>query len=234
MPLPENPLLFAFPLFRLGAGLTPLGCGFFVRDDGTFLTAQHVLPGEPLQPGERLVAGLHRDGGIRIADVDLTSLRSSSQFDIAAGRIENADPLVALAIANADPPANIDLMCLEFSRIQAVLPPRPGMPTEMQIRGANQRGHMVSGYVSDLVNGAPSHVVELSFPAMAGASGSAVLSTATGDVVGMLVSNVAYHLLPAHLERVEHPGGHFEELRYYLPHALAISWRHLRPFVESM
>jgi hypothetical protein len=231
MPLPEEPLLCAFPLFKLAETYTPLGCGFFVRADGRFLTAKHVLPDPPLRPGEKLIAALIRDGMPRLADVDQASLRTSPRFDLAGGRINTDQPLIPLGIARQNPAVNVDLLCVEFSRTGPVASGE-GI-SEMRIRPSYQRGHIVSDYTDDLPGAETAKVIEVSFPALRGASGSAIVNGVTGDVIGVLIANRATHLMPAQLERVEGPAGVVEEVRYYLPYGLALSWEHLQEFVAT-
>jgi hypothetical protein len=91
----------------------------------------------------------------------------------------------------------------------------------------------VSDYTDDLPGAETAKVIEVSFPALRGASGSAIVNGMTGDVIGMLIANRATHLMPAQLERVEGPAGVVEEVRYYLPYGLALSWEHLQEFVAT-
>ncbi len=72
-------------------------------------------------------------------------------------------------------------------------------------------------------------MLELSFPALKGASGAPVI---TNDgrfaILGMLVANVGYHLLPVQVETVlDQRNEILEEIKYLLPQALAVNSRHI-------
>ena len=86
-------------------------------------------------------------------------------------------------------------------------------------------------------------VLELSFPAFRGASGAPVMFHETGTrvlmgqesygIVGVIVANASYHLLPAQIESViDVENNYVEEIRYMLPQALAVNIQHLRPMYE--
>ncbi len=78
-------------------------------------------------------------------------------------------------------------------------------------------------------------MLELSFPALRGASGSPVMSGVTFRLWGVVVANVSYHLLPAQIESVIEPGGQkIEETRYLLPQALAVHVKHVRALFASV
>lgn len=71
--------------------------------------------------------------------------------------------------------------------------------------------------------------LELSFPALRGASGAPVVSNLTFRLWGIIIANVSYHLLPAQIESVlDEQGQVEEETRFMLPQAVAVHIKHLR------
>ena len=71
--------------------------------------------------------------------------------------------------------------------------------------------------------------IDLSYPALKGASGAPVIQEQSGNVLGMVVSNIERQLMPAQIERTERPDGTSDEIRrYFLPSTQAIRAVHLR------
>jgi hypothetical protein len=77
-------------------------------------------------------------------------------------------------------------------------------------------------------------MLELSFPALRGASGAPVVdSHPPFEVWGVVTANTAYEIHPAQVERiVEEDGKITEETRFYLPQALAIHVSKVRKLLE--
>jgi hypothetical protein len=92
---------------------------------------------------------------------------------------------------------------------------------------------VVCFYISSYPESIPTSCLELSFPALKGASGAPVVVEVSGVVVGMIVENVQHELLPSHIERVTDGAKHVEEIKYVLPSAKAISWKHLNDFAKE-
>jgi len=66
-------------------------------------------------------------------------------------------------------------------------------------------------------------LMEMSFPALRGASGAPIINEWDGLVYGLLVGNASYHLLPAQIETVlDERNEILEELKYLLPQGLAV------------
>ena len=79
-------------------------------------------------------------------------------------------------------------------------------------------------------------MLELSFPALRGASGAPVLdlTAPTPRARGVLVANAERHLLPAHIETVlTEDNALLEERKYFLPQAVAVHAKHLGRLVEA-
>jgi V8-like Glu-specific endopeptidase len=83
--------------------------------------------------------------------------------------------------------------------------------------------------LSDQYKDAGKEILELSFSALKGASGSPVLSNdAKFELQGIIIANVNYHLLPAQLTSVlDHNNEIYEETSFMLPQALAVNSKHI-------
>jgi len=233
MGLPNKPLKAIFPLVvaNLGSGLVGpfLGTGFFVRADGTFLTAKHVLEEVPLRGGEDFAAVL-LPGQPTLYRV--SHVRFAKQFDIALARAEGMQDIYPLEIATKNAPANDDVLTVEFSGTES-RPLEDGRPA-MWFNPYYRKGHVICSYRSTYPEPIATRCLDLSFPALRGASGAPVLAERDGSVLGMVLANVERHLLPAQVERVDLASDRREEIRYFLPVGKAIGWQHLREFVQSV
>jgi hypothetical protein len=91
--------------------------------------------------------------------------------------------------------------------------------------------------LTDQYNKAGDEILELSFPALRGASGAPVISI-DGDqfnLQGVIIANVSYHLLPAQVETVlDEKNEVLEETKFMLPQALAVNVKHVRALLESI
>jgi hypothetical protein len=73
--------------------------------------------------------------------------------------------------------------------------------------------------------------LELSFPALRGASGAPTIynsddmwGNANTQIVGIIVANASEHLLPAQIESVLYENNEaYEEVRFMLPQAVAVN-----------
>ena len=112
MALPKQPdtAIFSVVVARLD---TPdsfrerLGTAFFIHLDGTFMTARHVLDParHALQSGEA-IAGVMWNGGIQ----EIAEIRLCPDLDIAVGKIDRPQDIVALALPDSDPAGNSGLI----------------------------------------------------------------------------------------------------------------------------
>lgn len=88
--------------------------------------------------------------------------------------------------------------------------------------------------LTDQYGRAGHNALELSFPALRGASGAPVLSNNNFRLWGVVIANVDYHLLPAQIVSVlDKEDDRLEETRFLLPQALAVHVTHLRAVLES-
>jgi len=83
--------------------------------------------------------------------------------------------------------------------------------------------------LTDRFGKAGEEALELSFPALRGASGSPVLSNTTFRLWGIVIANVSYHLLPAQIETVIDEDGQLAgAMQFMLPQGIAVHVKHLR------
>ena len=232
MGLPTEPLKAIFPIVAVKQGPTYsfLGTGFFLKKDGTFLTAKHVFADNPLGVGEYYgIVFMHK--GISVHHV--SSVRPSETFDIALGQAEIeeiADNIEYVELAEINAPLNQDILTLEFSATRTVMS-EAGI--QVRLTPSHHKGYVIRYYTSDYPESIPTEALDLSFPALKGASGAPVIDEKDGRVIGLIVANIERHLLPAQIERVNNGIEPKEEIRYFLPTGKAISWKHLTEFVQS-
>lgn len=236
MPLPKKPLECVAPVMMtsdtMGAPFSFLATAFFIDKDGTFLTACHVFDNNPLAAGQAFAIALTSVPNSRPEMYRVTDLRFSREFDIAIGRADGFLPIEHLTLADHDPPMNLDILTIEFSSSTSRLDSQGRHVTELV--PAFHKGYVTSSRSCHLPRLEGARILEVSFPALKGASGAPIVVEATGDVVGMILANLERHLLPAHVETIEdESGGRTETHSYFLPRAYAISWHHLREFVDS-
>jgi len=77
--------------------------------------------------------------------------------------------------------------------------------------------------------------LEVSFPALRGASGAPVLINSSFRAIGMLVGNMSYHLLPSQIETITNEDGKIvEETKYMLPLGIATHANAIREAVHAI
>jgi len=231
MGIPTKPLKAIFPIVAMNqqGPYSFLGTGFFLKKDGTFLTAKHVFTDNPLGAGEYYgIVFMHE--GLSVHHV--SNVRFSESFDIALGQAEIekiVDNIEHLELAEKDAPLNDDILTIEFSGTRTVT---AEASREIRLTPSNHKGYVIRYYTSDYPEAVPTKVLDLSFPALKGASGAPVIDEKDGRVIGLIVANVERHLLPAQIERIDNGIKPKEEVRYFLPTGKAISWKHMTEFVQ--
>jgi hypothetical protein len=192
-----------------------LGTGSFVQKDHLLLTADHVI----------------RDWSGRIAVVllsDLSTLFPASvvhrdqQHDIALLFVPGYKAPQPLSIVTEHNP-NQFVVCFEYGTTRVA-------GKNIRFSPATRIGNITRSIdVQDMLGPAGDDALELSFPALKGASGAPVLSNDVAFALhGMVVSNVSYHLLPVQIESVIDNGAKTEEhISYMLPQALAVNSKHV-------
>ncbi|MDO8334655.1 MAG: serine protease [Nitrosomonas sp.] len=210
-----------------------VGTGFFI-DCGFLVTAQHVVDNN-----KSLLFG------VEIADThDPAQRRSQLQFKSAT--VVAMDQSADLAILTTSEyicpcPLPIDTTpllgietayCFEYSRSN-------GSSTgNFYVESSTRVGNVVR-YVDDKRTSPlfPPDSLELSFPAIKGASGAPIMSCrGKWAVIGIMKANAMYELLPIQSIKVMDEIDNkpiSEQTTYYLPHGLAVNSKHLKTFINK-
>lgn len=230
MALPSEPLKAIFPIVakidaKASGTYIFLGTGFFVGA-GTFITAKHVCEGVK---GNLFAVQLDMYGQQATA-CDISNVKYSKEFDIAKGTVTGFHDIKVLTIATRNPPVNLDILTMEFSGTRTELKEET---KALVFNPFHRKGHIVQFYLSNFPERTTTSCFEVSFPALSGASGAPVILENDGSVVGMIVENVQHELLQSHIETVVSDHQQTEEIKYVLPYAKAISWKHLGDFIAE-
>lgn len=88
----------------------------------------------------------------------------------------------------------------------------------------------------DLYREAGNQMLELSFPALKGASGAPIMDWRPPfKLWGIIKANVSNELLPVQIETILDEAGELEEeTKFYLPQALAIHVKHIRRLISQV
>jgi hypothetical protein len=219
------------PILRLsssGSVLELLGTGFFAAKHPYVVTAKHVFEDYPLKDNESFAMAYQDENG----DVKfrvIKNYQTSPHFDIAvfaAGSIPNA---IRLFISKDSIPENQDVLTCAFSttRIEVINDKRV-----VKFQPYTHKGNVLSHYVSDFPEKIPTPVMDVSFPALQGASGAPIIRESDFAVVGMIVANHEMHLMPAQIVKIE-SDKIVEETKYFLPLGKAIEGKLILEFLVS-
>lgn len=198
-----------------------LGTGVFVETKGLFITCDHVLAlwegpfGVAIESQQRLATArlVNRD-----ADHDLAALRIDDYQSPHAVPFRDENRIIL----------NEFVMCFEYGTTRTA-------KNHIGFSPANRLGNVTRTLdLTALFRGAGDRMLELSFPAMKGASGSPVMSIEPPfSLWGIVSANIASELIPAQIEQIiDEQGLLEEETRFYLPQGLAINVVHVRRLVE--
>ena len=200
-----------------------LGTGVFCGTPSLLVTANHVLD------------NMYKAIKIQVTDPN-TFYRASfvarkPTVDLALLKIEEYTPRLSCYLANDEEIVfNKPIFCYEYGTThnlgeQIVVSPATRMGNVTRFRN-----------LQDKYGTGGEAMLELSFPALRGASGSPVVDIGTEiRLWGIIVANISYHLLPAQVETVLQENGALdEEIKFLLPQALAVNVRHVREFMTEI
>lgn len=197
------------------------------------LTANHVVTGINGPLGIAPMEHLNRP------PFPLTLIGRDATHDLALLRITEYRPPRPLVLDFDTFSDNTTLMSFEYgtTRVSA---------GHILLNPATRIGHMTRrlGPGDGLGPPADEDAIELSYPALRGASGAPVMINEpmaypmqgkhSGGVVGVLVANVSYHLAPAQVEEVLNADNtSYGETRFMLPQGLAIPVKYIRGVYEQ-
>ena len=225
MTLPQRPMAVIAPVVLNNVGIRDrahelLGTCFQVGSD-LFMSANHVFGITP-PSGMEISVVLHDNDPITTYRTEL--LYSHPRLDIAVARVKGWPVDEPFVISQATSLAmNADVLTVEYSPTKTQVPLPDGRES-MPIAANWHKGNIVREYRADF----GARYIDLSYPALKGASGAPVIQEATGHVLGMVIGNVEQQFLPAQIERTEHADGGADVIaRYFLPSAQAFRECHL-------
>lgn len=193
-----------------------LGTGSFVQHEHLLLTADHVVRD---WPGPLAIVVLPHDLSVLFP---ATVMYRDRSHDIALLFVPRYKAPQPLPIVTQHHP-NQFIVSLEYGTTKVA-------GRHIRFAPATRIGNITRAInVQDILGLAGDEALELSFPALKGASGAPVMSNdQTFALHGMVVANVSYHLLPAQIESVIDNGAKTEEhVSYMLPQALAVNSKHV-------
>jgi S1-C subfamily serine protease len=195
-----------------------LGTGFFAGKESLLVTCSHLISEKKAR-----YAILSRDYPGRLFPAKPQLVDRDTDLACLAVDGYRAPHVLPLA-ADEDIALNEIVCCFEYGTTVTA-------GTHISISPASRMGN-VTRYrtLTEQYRTAGDHMLELSFPALRGASGAPVIEQEPPHKVwGIITANYASELLPAHVERiVDERGAIDEETKFYLPQALAIHVKHLR------
>jgi len=209
-----------------------LGTGSIVGDGSLLLTANHVITAFNGPQGILPMSDLSRP------PYPVTLIDRDPAHDLALLRIAEYRPPRPLVLEFDEFSDNTTLMTFEYGTTR-----RKG--SHIHLNPATRIGHMTRRLgPGDGLTSLTDDAIELSFPALRGASGAPVmineplqyslLQKVSGGVVGVVIANASYHLAPAQIEEVLNADNtSYGEVRYMLPQGLAVSVRHIRAIYEK-
>src|ERR1700676_3358058 len=205
------------------ANLRLLGTGSIVGDGSVLLTADHVVAACPGQLFITTVLDPTTHWPIEVAERD-------DRHDLAVLRINGHRPNRPLTPLFEFPfHENWDILTFEYSTTREE-------QGQIRLSPAARRGHITRMLTVDTLGPAGDDALEVSFPAVRGASGAPVMYDQPGfGIIGVLISNALYHLLPAEVQvSLNAANTLVDEVKYLLPQGIAVNVRHLRPMYERV
>jgi hypothetical protein len=221
--IPDN---IVVPIFGIKADNsldTFLGTGAFVENGDFLITAHHVIK------------NWHERYAILIAEkqrmYETIVVLESPETDLAVLRVDGYRPSYSFPLAKPeDFRFNIPVVCLEYGTTQK-------LGQKFYVEPATRLGNITRiRNLTDKFNLAGDEALELSFPALRGASGAAIIHWAPPFMLfGIVIANVNYHLMPSQVESVlDESNQMYEEIKYMLPQALAVNVKHISKLISEL
>jgi hypothetical protein len=229
-----NPRDVVVPIFGVESGRTGpfLGTGSVVGDGSILLTANHVTTAWTGPLGILPMRDLTRP------PYPITLIDRDPAHDLALLRITEYRPPRPLKLEFDDISENTTLMTYEYGTTRQ-------RGNNITLNPATRIGHMTRRLgPGDGLGALTDEAIELSFPALRGASGAPVMINELAaysllgkeilGVIGVVIANASYHLAPAQIEEVLNADNtSYGETRFMLPQGLAVSVRHIRAMYEQ-
>jgi len=155
----------------------------------------------------------------------------SPETDLAILQVDGYRPSYSFPLATPDEfRFNIPIICLEYGTTER-------LGETFSVEPATRLGNITRfRNLKDRFSQAGDEILELSFPALRGASGSAIISWAPPfKLFGIVIGNISYHLMPAQIESVlDESNQLYEEIKFMLPQALAVNVKHLAKLLNKL
>jgi hypothetical protein len=222
------PIQFILPLFGVQHSLYLekfLGTCFFVGKPPILITAYHVISEwnqsiaiySPINP-ERHVFKANIIYSSK--DADLSLLEVPDYFLESGLLLEKEEEIVN----------NQLIACYEFSQTLFINKTR-----ELNVIPTTRIGNITKfTNLTDRYGKAGEDALEISFPALLGSSGAPIMNNENKRVLGIMKSNVDYHLLPAQTIIFKDGNKSYEETNYMLPQGIAINVKHLYEIIKEI
>lgn len=214
-----------YPIFGFTSTNSPgvfLGTGFFVSTPYLlFVTCDHVLREE------------YSTFGIAIPGQETkiaTIVKRNASSDLAILLIDRFVPNWFFVGQLADFERHNMVSCFEYGTSVA-----KGRMTELN--PATRIGNITRFLdLTNIYGVAGDEMLELSFPALRGASGAPVFSNKSPfEVLGVIKANYSSELLPSQVEEIYDEKGKLEErVQFMLPQAVAIHVKHLHEIIRQV
>ena len=236
MPLPGKPTTVIVPVVTVVAGTTKVYnfVGYcFLGRVGSLYECETCLRYRCPARGEALAVVLFGGSGAEPIPVPARLIYSDPIRDVAVARVDDWPRSDGLTLAPDNQLAmNTDILTIEYSEPDRGILLEDGQ-SAIGIGPNWHKGYMVREYVDRFGQQRPTACLDLSFPALKGASGAPAVDGQTGLVLGMIVGNVERVLLPTQIAPVLRNKVIVDEVRYFAPYAQAICARYLREALET-
>jgi len=202
-----------------------LGTGFIIEDGTVLVTADHNIRGfidTPLY----FTTATDVTTFWELEVIDRDPLHDLALLAVDAGYAPQMPRLTVLG-EDFEPATDQQVQTTEYGHTEEV-------DGRLKLRPATRIGNVtrVIDATENLSGPAGVDALEISFPALRGASGAPVFYSfyRPGQVVGVIVANASYDLLPIQIETdLTDDNTLLEERKYLLPQALAVNIKHLLP-----
>jgi hypothetical protein len=227
-----NPFTCSGALYQAPLPYEPLKVGAFLGscfigeldDRVALVTAGHVVTG---------VAGptsaIFENERKQMISIRADSWMVDMSVDLALAPIAAHDELGSLRVKapGTSPAMNRRVLSMEFSDSHQRNPP--------QFRPIHRQGNIVQVTTEDYGDLKGVELLEISYPALVGASGAAVIGEDTQEALGVIIRNRARQLMPAQvLKTIDETGQAIEEVQFHLPHAQAVGFKHLHAAMTKL
>jgi len=197
-----------------------LGTAFFLGSHPYAITAKHIFNYSQCDNHEKYaivyLAGLRGPQIIQFSDII-----KSNNFDIAAIPIKGLSEWTSLSVCQTQIANTEDVITYDFSTTQL-----NELHNEKKLTvftPYTHKGNILCYYDSEFPESVTTHVFEVSFPGLQGASGAPICRAKDLSVVGIAVANRERDILPAQVIKIKDKDRLVEEVKYFLPTGKCIS-----------